>query len=159
MSHSRLFSLSCTLFLLFFSPMFFLVCLSPTPPSCLSHLLFFFLPCILPCFISFSLSLRWNVVGVQGSLMSYFSGPIYFSSIILGSLYHADHLSRAMYQRVADIEELPQPFTLNRPLLSGTAHHHHHRHYHHLLYHPYTPLCCSMFQKRPKSVPLLCYAR
>ncbi|KAI4891629.1 hypothetical protein NFI96_025966 [Prochilodus magdalenae] len=64
---------------------------------------------------------RWNVVGVQGSLMSYFSGPIYFSSIILGSLYHADHLSRAMYQRIADIEELPQPFSLNRPLLSGIS--------------------------------------
>ncbi|XP_066509990.1 double-stranded RNA-specific editase 1-like [Hoplias malabaricus] len=64
---------------------------------------------------------RWNVVGVQGSLMSYFSGPIYFSSIILGSLYHADHLSRAMYQRIADIEELPQPFNLNRPLLSGIS--------------------------------------
>uniref|UniRef100_A0AAR2KHD1 Adenosine deaminase RNA specific B1a n=1 Tax=Pygocentrus nattereri TaxID=42514 RepID=A0AAR2KHD1_PYGNA len=64
---------------------------------------------------------RWNVVGVQGSLMSYFSGPIYFSSIILGSLYHADHLSRAMYQRIADIEELPQSFTLNRPLLSGIS--------------------------------------
>ncbi|XP_022521071.1 double-stranded RNA-specific editase 1a isoform X2 [Astyanax mexicanus] len=64
---------------------------------------------------------RWNVVGVQGSLMSYFSGPIYFSSIILGSLYHADHLSRAMYQRISDIEELPQPFNLNRPLLSGIS--------------------------------------
>ncbi|XP_035376615.1 double-stranded RNA-specific editase 1a [Electrophorus electricus] len=64
---------------------------------------------------------RWNVVGVQGSLMSYFSGPIYFSSIILGSLYHADHLSRAMYQRIAEIEELPQPFILNRPLLSGIS--------------------------------------
>ncbi|XP_076841246.1 double-stranded RNA-specific editase 1a isoform X2 [Brachyhypopomus gauderio] len=64
---------------------------------------------------------RWNVVGVQGSLMSYFSGPIYFSSIILGSLYHADHLSRAMYQRISDIEDLSQPFTLNRPLLSGIS--------------------------------------
>ncbi|KAJ8351657.1 hypothetical protein SKAU_G00231330 [Synaphobranchus kaupii] len=64
---------------------------------------------------------RWNVVGVQGSLMSYFTEPIYFSSIILGSLYHADHLSRAMYQRVADIEDLPQLFTLNRPLLSGIS--------------------------------------
>lgn len=63
--------------------------------------------------------LRWNVVGIQGSLMSYFTEPIYFSSIILGSLYHADHLSRAMYQRIADIEDLPQQFTLNRPLLSG----------------------------------------
>ncbi|XP_062845373.1 double-stranded RNA-specific editase 1a [Trichomycterus rosablanca] len=64
---------------------------------------------------------RWNVVGVQGSLMSYFSKPIYFSSIILGSLYHADHLSRAMYQRVAEMEELPSSFTLNRPLLSGIS--------------------------------------
>ncbi|XP_076858570.1 double-stranded RNA-specific editase 1 isoform X1 [Brachyhypopomus gauderio] len=64
---------------------------------------------------------RWNVVGIQGSLMSYFSEPVYFSSIILGSLYHADHLSRAMYQRIADIEHLPQQFTLNRPLLSGIS--------------------------------------
>lgn len=69
-------------------------------------------------FCVFSLC-RWNVVGIQGSLMSYFTEPIYFSSIILGSLYHADHLSRAMYQRIADIEDLPQQFTLNRPLLSG----------------------------------------
>ncbi|XP_014019760.1 double-stranded RNA-specific editase 1 isoform X2 [Salmo salar] len=64
---------------------------------------------------------RWNVLGIQGSLMSYFTEPIYFSSIILGSLYHADHLSRAMYQRIADIEDLPQQFSLNRPLLSGIS--------------------------------------
>ncbi|XP_018560030.2 LOW QUALITY PROTEIN: double-stranded RNA-specific editase 1-like [Lates calcarifer] len=64
---------------------------------------------------------RWNVVGFQGSLMSYFTEPIYFSSIILGSLYHADHLSRAMYQRITEIEDLPQPFSLNRPLLSGIS--------------------------------------
>lgn len=51
--------------------------------------------------------------------MSYFTEPIYFSSIILGSLYHADHLSRAMYQRITEIEDLPQSFCLNRPLLSG----------------------------------------
>uniref|UniRef100_A0A3Q3KJB1 Adenosine deaminase RNA specific B1a n=1 Tax=Mastacembelus armatus TaxID=205130 RepID=A0A3Q3KJB1_9TELE len=62
---------------------------------------------------------RWNVMGFQGSLMSYFTDPIYFSSIILGSLYHADHLSRAMYQRITEIEHLPQSFHLNRPLLSG----------------------------------------
>ncbi|KAM9836051.1 double-stranded RNA-specific editase 1-like [Aulostomus maculatus] len=64
---------------------------------------------------------RWNVVGFQGSLMSYFTQPIYFSSIILGSLYHADHLSRAMYQRITDMENLPPSFTLNRPLLSGIS--------------------------------------
>ncbi|KAM6958444.1 double-stranded RNA-specific editase 1-like [Tautogolabrus adspersus] len=64
---------------------------------------------------------RWNVVGFQGSLMSYFTEPLYFSSIILGSLYHADHLSRAMYQRITEIEDLPPSFSLNKPLLSGIS--------------------------------------
>ncbi|XP_047210712.1 double-stranded RNA-specific editase 1-like [Girardinichthys multiradiatus] len=64
---------------------------------------------------------RWNVVGFQGSLMTYFTQPIYFSSIILGSLYHADHLSRAMYQRLTEIEVLPPSYSLNKPLLSGIS--------------------------------------
>uniref|UniRef100_A0A8C9JEU3 Adenosine deaminase RNA specific B1 n=1 Tax=Panthera tigris altaica TaxID=74533 RepID=A0A8C9JEU3_PANTA len=63
----------------------------------------------------------WNVVGVQGSLLSIFVEPIYFSSIILGSLYHGDHLSRAMYQRIANIEDLPPLYALNKPLLSGIS--------------------------------------
>ncbi|KAM6222376.1 double-stranded RNA-specific editase 1 isoform 2-T2 [Rhynchocyon petersi] len=62
---------------------------------------------------------RWNVVGIQGSLLSIFVEPIYFSSIILGSLYHGDHLSRAMYQRISNIEDLPPLYILNKPLLSG----------------------------------------
>uniref|UniRef100_A0A8D0HF33 Adenosine deaminase RNA specific B1 n=1 Tax=Sphenodon punctatus TaxID=8508 RepID=A0A8D0HF33_SPHPU len=64
---------------------------------------------------------RWNVLGIQGSLLSLFVEPIYFSSIILGSLYHGDHLSRAVYQRIAEIEDLPPFYTLNRPLLSGIS--------------------------------------
>lgn len=59
------------------------------------------------------------MVGIQGSLLSIFVEPIYFSSIILGSLYHGDHLSRAMYQRISNIEDLPPLYTLNKPLLSG----------------------------------------
>ncbi|XP_032487004.1 double-stranded RNA-specific editase 1 isoform X2 [Phocoena sinus] len=64
---------------------------------------------------------RWNVVGIQGSLLSVFVEPIYFSSVILGSLYHGDHLSRAMYQRISNIEDLPALYTLNKPLLSGIS--------------------------------------
>ncbi|KAG8432659.1 hypothetical protein GDO86_017048 [Hymenochirus boettgeri] len=64
---------------------------------------------------------RWNVVGIQGSLFSLFVEPIYLSSIILGSLYHGDHLSRAVYQRISDIEDLPPLYSLNKPLLSGIS--------------------------------------
>lgn len=59
---------------------------------------------------------RWNVLGLQGCLLSEFLEPVYMSSLTLGCLYHHGHLSRAVCCRYRDIE-LPAPYKLNHPLL------------------------------------------
>ncbi|XP_052273794.1 double-stranded RNA-specific editase 1-like isoform X2 [Dreissena polymorpha] len=62
---------------------------------------------------------RWNLLGIQGALMGLYVGPIYIDSIILGSLYHSEHLQRALYNRLATIEGVEGPYRLNKPNLSG----------------------------------------
>lgn len=62
---------------------------------------------------------KWNVVGIQGALLSNFIEPVYFDSIILGSLYHPEHLTRALYGRVSNVlQALPPPYRLNKPKMA-----------------------------------------
>nr|XP_061789542.1 double-stranded RNA-specific adenosine deaminase-like [Nerophis lumbriciformis] len=64
--------------------------------------------------------LRWNVLGLQGALLTHFLHPIYLKSITLGYLYSHGHLTRAVCCRLARdgdafSQSLPPPFQLNHP--------------------------------------------
>ncbi|XP_062578030.1 double-stranded RNA-specific adenosine deaminase-like [Saccostrea cucullata] len=65
---------------------------------------------------------RWNVVGMQGALLSHILDPVYLDSLTLGLLYDHGHLSRAICCRLArgdpDINsQLPDSYHLNHPWL------------------------------------------
>ncbi len=64
---------------------------------------------------------RWNILGVQGALLSLYMEPVYFKSIIIGSLYNEQHLTRAVYSRVSGVADLPASFTPNYPLLHSVT--------------------------------------
>lgn len=65
---------------------------------------------------------RWNIVGVQGSLLSLLLEPVYLKSVIVGNLFHQEHMLRAVYQRVSSISDLREPFLPTLPLLLGVSH-------------------------------------
>jgi double stranded RNA-specific editase B len=46
---------------------------------------------------------KYNVVGVQGSLLSNIMETFYLDSVIIGGYYHKNHLSRALYDRISKV--------------------------------------------------------
>ena len=60
---------------------------------------------------------RWNVIGVQGALLSLYIEPVYFTSITIGSQFNDWHLRRAVYIRVSTIKGLQYPYQVKNPTL------------------------------------------
>ncbi|CAF3891308.1 unnamed protein product [Rotaria sp. Silwood2] len=66
---------------------------------------------------------RWNVLGIQGAVLSNVIQPVYLHSITIGFPFHYGHLCRALCCRLQEYfnsNPLSEPYRLNHPLIGHT---------------------------------------
>ncbi len=62
--------------------------------------------------------LRWNILGIQGAVLSELIEPIYLSSMVFGEKFNQIHMKRALFGRIeTDSIELPKGFQIIQPEL------------------------------------------
>lgn len=61
-----------------------------------------------------------HIISLPGALLSHFIAPVYLTSVTFGSLFSREHATRAIYGRIAEVQNLPEGFQVNRPTI-GTV--------------------------------------
>lgn len=68
---------------------------------------------------------RWNVLGLQGGMLSSILGPVYLDSVVVSEAsFHQAALERAIAGRIPQLDssmQLPSPFRLNAPRVTSCA--------------------------------------
>ena len=64
---------------------------------------------------------RWNLLGIQGALLSLYIEPIYLKSVTVSKLYSEEHFTRAVYTRISAVPNLPESYTPTLPLLLNSG--------------------------------------